>query len=586
MKQLLIFVLIATISLVSQAQLFRSYMDDSGMVKQCEIPYLTKSALSGDTLAQPEGWPIGFVRNPSFQNFRGLTLEYLDDVPGQEIIAGINDSLYVLHGDGSRLWSAKLDGTAIYPASTADIDNDGEMDIVIVTGGVPYNGHVYAFDHLGNLKPGWPVSVASCWYICAPVLVDLDGDFSMEIIACEFNTSQPVGQRNRIHIYNHDGSNFSDDWPQNLPHRPAVTPSVADVNMDGNPDILVCSTDSLYLFDLQGNNIDPFPWSLPGMKFSYQSPIIIDYRSSPFEAYPIEIIGANHGDNPGYYKIIYTSAEVSMLHWNTDDMMWTYSTPMAFGGQNTMWYEFVSQPLGDYENGDSCIFNMCNSGQQADLPEINVVRYDGLEGFMSYDGYSNFLFTGSNCFDEYGNGYLHIYNCLNTSFTEIAGLPVKVKGKTFMNGINLGDVNGDDMLDMIILGCSDYPDSTYINVIEMTAIDDLGFIPYFSPEYVVPGYKGKNSREGRTEPVTYETINAETKVLVNVYPNPANEVLYLQYPADLMNANLAIYDNLGRLIMQRDISTEIDISGLASGMYSIKITSPAESGQFIKIIVE
>jgi len=393
----------------------------------------------------------------------------------------------------------------------------------------------------------------------------------MEIIACEFNTSQPAAQRNRVHIYNHDGSNFSEDWPKNLPHRPAVTPSVADVNLDGNPDILVCSTDSLYLFDLQGNNIDPFPWSLPGMKFSYQSPIIVDYRSAPFEDYyPVEIIGANHGDNPGYYKIIYTSAEVSMLHWNTDDMMWTYSTPMAFGGQNTMWYELVSQPLGDYENGDSCIFNMCNSVQQAEFPEINVVRYDGLEGFMSYNGYSNFLFTGSNCFDENENGFLHIYNCNGPVFTELNGLPVKVRGKTFMNGINLGDVNGDGMLDMVIMGCSD---STYINVIEMTSIENLGFFPYFDPWYTVGCYKGDNTRQGRTEPVTYEKLTNELEISVKLFPNPAHEEFLITWDDAMESLYLKIFDLVGRQLEYRIIQsgTLLNISQYSKGMYIIEM---------------
>lgn len=571
MKTFLGFVLLLAFATGVVAQYQVSYFDDpmSHCVKQAAIPYLNKSSLSGDTLPQLEGWPHGFVCNPTFRNFRGLTLEYLDDMPGHEIIAAINDSLYVLHGDGARVWSKKINGTAIYPPSTADIDNDGSMDIVLVTGGSPYNGHIYAFDALGNIKTGWPKTVPSCWYLCAPVLCDLDDDDNLEIIACEMNTSQPTASRKRIHIYRNDGSAFSENWPKNLHATPAVTPAVADINKDGSEDILVCTVDSMYVFDLQGNNIEPFPWAVPGMKFSYQSPMIIDFRSSPFDN-PIEIIGANHGDNPGFYKIWFNYNPPLFMHWETDNGAWTYSTPLAYGIENIMQYELVSQPLGDIENADTCIYNMAWAyGSDMDLG-IEVIRYGGLEGFMSMTtSTGNLLYTGSNMSDEYGNGFLHIYDMGNEPFAELEGFPVKVKGSTFINGINLGDVNGDGNVDMVILG---YSDSTYINVIETESISNFQYPPSNFPHLMVPCYRGSNTRQGRTEPVTYEGVTNNMAAGLAVYPNPASTHVSIDIPGLTGKSEIELFDISGRNVMKLSttLPANLNVSDLPRGFYTVR----------------
>lgn len=575
MKHLIAFTVLLLAVQIGFAQYRVAYFDNpmSHEVKEADVPYLQGIRKSGDTLAQLDGWPRSFVANPTFRNFRGVTLEYIDENAGHEIIVGANDSLFVLRGNGTILWSLKLNGTAIYPASTGDIDNDGEVDIVVVTGGVPYNGHVYAFNSNGSIKTGWPKTVPSCWFLCAPVLCDLDGDNNMEIIVCEMNTSQPTANRKRLHIFNHDGSNFSEDWPKSLPATPAVTPAVADVNSDGSPDILVCTVDSIYLLDLQANPIPPFPMSLPGMKFSYQSPLIIDYRSSPYDS-PVEIIGANHGDNPGFYKIWFNYDPPVFAHWPTDGGVWTYSPPMAYGGQTIMQYEMISQPLSDYENGDSCVYNMAWSFDSSDELSVDVVRYDGLEGFMSLSTSGmDLLYTGSNMNDQYGNGFLHIYDIANYPVTELEGFPVKVKGSTFMNGVNLGDVNGDGFVDMVVLG---YSDSVYINVIETSSIAGLQYPPYNSPDLLVPCYRGSNTRVGRTEPVTYE--NAENIQQKNpaVYPNPVIDKFYVRLPRDMQHCTLKMYDITGKCVLSTQLDSErpLDASALGSGIYFVSLNQP------------
>jgi len=61
---------------------------------------------------------------------------------------------------------------------------------------------------------------------------------------------------------------------------------------------------------------------------------------------------------------------------------------------------------------------------------------------------------------------------------------------------------------------------------------------------------------------------------INIYPNPANNTLYIEGAFDNSNNNLQIYNLLGSLIISKQITqntTTIDISQLSNGVYFVKI---------------
>ncbi|MEQ8925944.1 MAG: PKD domain-containing protein, partial [Fulvivirga sp.] len=65
----------------------------------------------------------------------------------------------------------------------------------------------------------------------------------------------------------------------------------------------------------------------------------------------------------------------------------------------------------------------------------------------------------------------------------------------------------------------------------------------------------------------------------NLYPNPANTQLNLQVSEDLVGTTLRVYDNFGKMVLDRNISqTElsIDTRDYASGMYHIQIMSDSK----------
>ncbi len=146
----------------------------------------------------------------------------------------------------------------------ADVNADGTPDIAFIT----WPGTIYVIDSKGRDLPGWPKRlplVPSCpmdptaprppgpcmdaahgWSRGAygsPVLADMDGDGKPEIIVAAFDGN--------IYIFHDDGSALS-GWPVAIHdvaatkyNRIMTTPTVADFNKDGIPDIGTGSNEEL-----------------------------------------------------------------------------------------------------------------------------------------------------------------------------------------------------------------------------------------------------------------------------------------------------------------------------------------------------
>jgi len=114
-------------------------------------------------------------------------------------------------------------------AAAGDLEPDGHPDIVVCT----WDDHIYAIDHTGAVKEGFPVTSTNR-FNAPPTLVDLDGDGDLEIVA--------GNDSGLLHVLHHDGTEMASyDVGDDI--RGGI--SVADLNDDGSYELLFAGYDDM-----------------------------------------------------------------------------------------------------------------------------------------------------------------------------------------------------------------------------------------------------------------------------------------------------------------------------------------------------
>jgi hypothetical protein len=68
---------------------------------------------------------------------------------------------------------------------------------------------------------------------------------------------------------------------------------------------------------------------------------------------------------------------------------------------------------------------------------------------------------------------------------------------------------------------------------------------------------------------------------VNVYPNPVKDVLLIDY-GNISDGQLELCDMAGKVLIRQQLSHSLDMKGLASGVYMLRIRGDA--GTLTKMI--
>ncbi len=71
--------------------------------------------------------------------------------------------------------------------------------------------------------------------------------------------------------------------------------------------------------------------------------------------------------------------------------------------------------------------------------------------------------------------------------------------------------------------------------------------------------------------------------ILNIYPNPASDIIAIEFSQTLEPQYITITDITGRLVYQSAFSNRIDVSHLPKGMYVLSVQ--VKEGQFVKKII-
>ena len=465
---------LALSALFAQAQTYRGSLNEEGQIVTETVQ--SQSTLSSrDGLAPMPGFPQSFASNTTYKPMRGVTLADLDGDGADEIILNHNEQVNVIKGDGSILWTATLTGgMAQYPASVADLDNDGHLEVVALCAYGNARGGFNIFNYDGTTR--FALQTDNNPLICAPTLADINNDGNLEVVFCGRGRAAQ-GVAAGIHVWDINGNEIA-GFPFELPSTPAFTPTVADINGDGNLEIFACTTSILYCISNTGVEL----YSIDGQdayKYSYQSPLVVDLDGNG----EYSLVGACHGDgNPNHYVRNAATGEYRQ-GWPKTVSSWTYSAPTVVkNGDAYNIYAGVS--------GEGDVFYQYDADGNI-TPGFPLNLTSGIEGFVSVadlnnDG-QNEIITTFNLMEN-GNGFIRAWNLDGTEYTN--GFPLRPEGLSYMNGANLGDINGDGLLEAVVL--------TYVqNFSPEDPVMVTAYALNVPVENLVYGcYKGSNDRMG------------------------------------------------------------------------------------------
>jgi len=160
----------------------------------------------------------------------------------------IEATLWAVNGDATLVPGFPVRAEQILLSSPAlgDIDNDGYLEIVIASGyGTPGRQNlVYAWNHDGTPLPGWPVEAIGASVVMAPpALGDIDNDGEIEIVVGCGNGYQP-NSCDKLYAWNPNGT-LVNGFPMVLSSRISsytsmpYSPVLADINGDGTVEVLM-----------------------------------------------------------------------------------------------------------------------------------------------------------------------------------------------------------------------------------------------------------------------------------------------------------------------------------------------------------
>ena len=396
---------------------------------------------------QMPGWPQSMVV-PSYYAPSGISLADVNEDGFLEIISACTDgTLHVWDYHGNELPGWPQTGLNIIQSKAAvgDIDPDYPGLEILVAG---KQNKLYAWHNDGTAVTGWPLTLGETEGFRSPVLFDIDNDGFLEIIL-----GQKIYPDGHVIIFNHDGT-ICPGWPQPMSNMCIATPTVGDVDNDGEVEICAVSLKSVFLWDKDGVPKSGWPKLNVAGGMSYAQPVFADLDDDG----DMEILHSYYTSNTNYVGIYHHDGSV-FENW-----------PQVYPGPQN----YVMPITGDIDaDGDLEIFGGCHgygilerhhngdtvAGWPVDIYnlECSPIIFD-----LDNDGEREIIFG-----DNAGTFYAY-----NGDGSLVEDWPIPAGGNAMVNSAAVGDVDGDGDIEIALVVSN--------GTINLWTIADVPYHPYLT----------------------------------------------------------------------------------------------------------
>jgi hypothetical protein len=182
-----------------------------------------------------DGWPdvvVGIGGKVCAWNHQGAPLS------GWPVSPTGSGSVHVLRQDGTEMpgWPQSANGLVVGAPALGDLDGDGNLDVVVGSFSAVNGSVVHVWRHAGTPLPGWPVTTGPIEIPLSPALADLDGDGKLDVVLTTAD--------DEIHAWQGDGRPLP-GWPPPGTRLPPTqsevlvsSPVVADIDGDGRREVV------------------------------------------------------------------------------------------------------------------------------------------------------------------------------------------------------------------------------------------------------------------------------------------------------------------------------------------------------------